>query len=655
MTESRTRSWQKTISALLLLAVGVSVPLVAILWDRVGGAQTTYFTGQSLDASGGAAGLQAFDLPAGVSNLSGLARDEKQYLMKLLFECLEKGPEKGPAGMSPPPGRCSEEASTPVLVTVYGPRGERVRVQGMQGTPAASVREAVSKLRDRKMFGPDRIPVDQLRARIDIPTAALPLSAGQKKLFEREGPVQPAGVVLAGEEETFFFLPADLADYGVTAPAGMLRQLRGQAAPPEEPRKAKDWPVSRIEAVSFANTAPGAHECMDTPRGMPIGAEVTQKSLLESCRGAAAFLARAQARNGSLAPVCRVHPGSLVGSNPAGRDAAIIYSLARYYGLSEEQRYREVCMRGLARLFRLVYKGKDDSAAAYIWEKDDGPDEVSLGTTALALCAFCEFRKADDHQSFDDLIGRLGDFLKLMQKEDGSFHMRYLPDEAEPGGKEVSTAQERLESAQAALGLTLAYRELRKPRFLLAARNALSALKNVCATAPDGKTGPRAGAAWFSFALREMFAALPAEHYAKNASRLAEAARQRQIGREDALWTGLEGAAAKPYPPRTGPTARDLALMVAAKQISRMGQPDNGKQSEPPGDDLAAARNTAGYLLQMQVTPRSGYFLPRGSAAFGGLLEETGGPVVNSATVHFALNGLTRLATLLNSKTGSKE
>ena len=280
--------------------------------------------------------------------------------------------------------------------------------------------------------------------------------------------------------------------------------------------------------------------------------------------------------------------------------------------------------------------------------------EVSLGTTALALCAFCEYRRAADRKSFDDLIGRLGDFLRRMQKEDGSFHLRYLPEKAEPGGKEVSTAQQRIESAQAALGLALAYRELRKPRFLLGARNALSALDELYQKESAKAAEPGAGVLWYTFALREMFPALLVERYAESASRMAIDARQRQIGPHDALWPGLEGASAGAYPPQAGPTASDLGLFVAATEITRMGQSgesDNSAEHE----NLEAARNAARFLLQMQVTPRSGYFLPRRSAAFGGLLEETGSPVINSATVHMALNGLTRLASLTNAGTDSKE
>ena len=650
MSEGQTLSWQKTVSALLILAFGVSVPLLTIMWDRVGAEDTTYFTGQNLRASGSTQKLQAFDVSAGVSELSGLPDDEKQYLMKLLFQCLDKGTDKGPASMSPPPGRCSMEAATPVFVTVYGPRGERFRVRGRQRTPAACVQEAASKLRDKKAFGPDGIPVRELRARIDIVTGALPLSSSQRKLFERTGPVQPAGVALAGPKESVFFLSADVVDNGIAAPAAMVRRLKDRAETREEPARASDWPVSRVEAVSFANTGPGAHQCMDTPRGLPIHGEVTRKQIVRACRGAADFLARTQARNGSFAPVCRVRPGSLVGSNPAGRDAAIVYSLARYYGFSGEKNLRQVCMRGLARLFRLAYKEKGESAAAYIREKTEGRTDVSLGTTALALCAFCEFRRAADEKSFDDLIERMGDFLRRMQKQNGSFAMRYLPEKGKPRNTKVSTAQRRIESAQAALGLTIVYRELRKPRFLLAARNALSDMEKVYDTR---NTGSPAGVVWYALALREMFSALPAGTYVKCVSRIGKQARDRQIGSQDSLWAGFTGAAAGPYPPETGPTARDLRLALTAEELTSVAESEEYTRQQGRRSYLGAAREYARFLMQMQITPRTGYFLPRRSPGFGGFLEESGGPVVNSASVRLALDALTHLATRLKTETKS--
>jgi len=640
--------WKVEIAGLFVFAAAVAVPLVLIGWGRMRRPRAPYFmepdAGRAAEAD--LATRRALDIPAQAACLAALEDHEKEYLMRLLFKSLE-GPQGGvPARTrTGAPERCLKEMRVPVFVTLYWPGGKRLRAMAREGNLAQSVLMAAKALREHPGFGEQGFDLAKgVRARIDIVTSARPLSQKQQMCFALDEYAGPVGLALQGEEEKELqvFLPADVADRGVSSRRQMLGFLRLQAGVSDGRRHAAGRSLSQIEAVSFVN-APGSTRCLDTPRGLVQVEDVTTSRLLRSCRLAAGYLLGAQRQDGSFASAYSAASGTFMGEGTLSLDAVVTYALARFSGFGADDKYRAACLKSLARIYKAVYTARAKPGATFVCGESKGERRAALGASALALCAFCEFRRAAQEEGFDGLIERLADFLLLMQKQDGSFELRYDPAQGTANSDGCAAPERRLEASQAALGLVLAYRELRMPRFLLGASKAIKRLTAGENRAPEGPRGSGPGAVFLLLAIREILPSLSVRGYGDFALKMAEAVSELQLCRSDAPAADLWGSSLAATVPTLLVTAREVEILAATWFIASQFQQERADLQSPGNRILQAARNGARYLLQMQLTPENSYFLPDPRSGSGAFRERPGNNLLSTDSVWHALNGLNDL------------
>jgi hypothetical protein len=158
------------------------------------------------------------------------------------------------------------------------------------------------------------------------------------------------------------------------------------------------------------------------------------------------------------------------------RHAGAIYSLLQYNEAHPSPELRGAILRASAYL-RARYlgpvKGHPDLLALFSKAEEEGVADrtAKLGGAGLGLIALCGSHKLDPSTvSLEDLQG-LGRFVLFMQREDGSFHSKYI---------EESGYDPEFESlyypGEAMLGLTKLYEVDKDPKWLAAALRAAERL-----------------------------------------------------------------------------------------------------------------------------------------------------------------------------------
>ena len=88
---------------------------------------------------------------------------------------------------------------------------------------------------------------------------------------------------------------------------------------------------------------------------------------------------------------------------------------------------------------------------------------TDLGSSALTLVGIMEYQRQTGYRQYQDLGRQLANFLLYMQKKDGEFCHRYDVEE----GHKLCKQKLLYYSGEAALGLALAYDQLRDERYKL--------------------------------------------------------------------------------------------------------------------------------------------------------------------------------------------
>ncbi len=172
------------------------------------------------------------------------------------------------------------------------------------------------------------------------------------------------------------------------------------------------------------------------------------------------------------------------------RHAGSIYAMAMYSDRSPD----EVTQRAIARAVRFLkdktiraLPGRPDLLA--VWSDPQiilrqRPLEAKLGGTGLGLVALLSMEKIKPGTTPVEYLRKMGNFLRYMQKEDGSFYSKYIPSE---GGR-----SDRWKSlyypGEAALGLLMLYERDPSPAWLNAAADTIAYLARIRA----GKTAVEA-------------------------------------------------------------------------------------------------------------------------------------------------------------------
>ena len=215
-------------------------------------------------------------------------------------------------------------------------------------------------------------------------------------------------------------------------------------------------------------------------RGAPPAAlesTLDRGELREAVRLSAGFLARSADAQGRFA--YRVHLDPEVTPAPKYnilRHAGAMYALGQICGLEPgHDDARDALLRaGDFLLDHVSPLPEEGSEILAVWSRpeinhDFDPVEAKLGGTGLGLVALLALHEQDPDAIGLPELRALGDFLVSMQKDDGSFYSKYIPDTGGPNDEWVSLYY----PGEAALGLLMLYEVDPDPAWLQTAANAM--------------------------------------------------------------------------------------------------------------------------------------------------------------------------------------
>ena len=208
-------------------------------------------------------------------------------------------------------------------------------------------------------------------------------------------------------------------------------------------------------------------------------ATIESHQLKDAIHLSAGFLMKQCRKNGKF--LYRINVNPAIQPKPKYnllRHAGAIYALAFY-----DQTYpQHLTQNTLKRATDFLKKsaiapvpGKNDLLA--IWSKPEitrsaKPLQAKLGGTGLGLVALLSVEKRIPGTTSIEYLRKMGNFLLYMQKKDGSFYSKYIP---EKGGKDDSWTS-LYYPGEAALGLLMLYEKDPSLTWLQAAANSIAYL-----------------------------------------------------------------------------------------------------------------------------------------------------------------------------------
>jgi hypothetical protein len=111
------------------------------------------------------------------------------------------------------------------------------------------------------------------------------------------------------------------------------------------------------------------------------------------------------------------------------RHAGTTYFLAELYRITRAPFLLEPIERAIGHMADLVVQGGcggvTEEGKKFACVSDRGSATSDLGSTALAVVALAEYKRATGSSRFESLMTEMAEFLLYMQREDGSFAHRY--------------------------------------------------------------------------------------------------------------------------------------------------------------------------------------------------------------------------------------
>ena len=207
-------------------------------------------------------------------------------------------------------------------------------------------------------------------------------------------------------------------------------------------------------------------------------AKFTAEEVRGSVKDAINYLVRTTSEDGKFSYIVNTDPEvPATDEYNVVRHAGTMYGLGMY--LERYQKDAETVRTTIRRQGTFLRKqiepveGQEDMLA--IWSDPsvtglEGPRRAELGSAALGLIGLsCVEREAPGSVPAEELTS-LANFVLFMQREDGGFHARYIPDE---GGK-IYVPQLLFYPGESALALVLLYEVDQNPRWLEAAAKAIA-------------------------------------------------------------------------------------------------------------------------------------------------------------------------------------
>ena len=306
------------------------------------------------------------------------------------------------------------------------------------------------------------------------------------------------------------------------------------------------------------------------------------------------------------------------------RHAGAILSLFDLYAATGDRRYLK-SSREAIRFLKTRFRAARSGRADYVLDFDG---KAKLGANGLALAALASQIRLDPGSGDRKSAMRLANMILDMQRNDGSFEMRYRPQSADDFGIESLYYP-----GEALLGLIRLFKLSGDQKLLTGANRGVAFLmesqRQMDALPPD---------AWLMQALSDLYIVSPQKEYAFHALALAEAMIAEQYddsARAD--YTGGYG----PGPPRATPAASRAEGLVSAYRLARsIGDPRASKIAN-------ALKASARFQLSQQFTSDNSSSLPNPARARGGFRESMTSPRIRIDFVQHNIASLLGIAEAL--------
>lgn len=150
------------------------------------------------------------------------------------------------------------------------------------------------------------------------------------------------------------------------------------------------------------------------------------------------------------------------------RHAGTVYALALLYGHTKEPRFKKGAEQAINWLASQIPATCGAPSRGCVVQQGS----ASLGAAALTMVGMLEYQRSTGDAQYEPIIRRLGEFILMLQKEDGDFFHTYVPtqDRIEEQDREMFYSEE------ASLALITGYKVLGEARYRDAAERALDFL-----------------------------------------------------------------------------------------------------------------------------------------------------------------------------------
>ncbi len=207
--------------------------------------------------------------------------------------------------------------------------------------------------------------------------------------------------------------------------------------------------------------------------------EIRAPELKNAIHSAALYLAKICDKNGKF--TYRINLNPKVNVNPKYnmlRHAGTLYAMATYVQKYPHTEVHAACNRAAHFLKEKSLAPVDKRADLLaVWSypeitRRNAPVQAKLGGTGLGLVALLSLEKISPGTTSRDVLRGMGRFILYMQKQDGSFYSKYIP---QKGGRDDSWTS-LYYPGEAALGLLMLYEYDPSPLWLEGAAKAISFL-----------------------------------------------------------------------------------------------------------------------------------------------------------------------------------
>jgi hypothetical protein len=364
-------------------------------------------------------------------------------LQQSLLECLRSQLEGG-AGTSSLDGAVRDWT----IVRLYN-RGSRVARLVVQSTSLAELCERAGQAMqmDPAIQGLPLLARKQIRIQVDHISGRGPLLQDPELLASLA--LHPAldGIGVSLGDKEYFLLPSETIDANLLSsnrPLSFVPDfvfgfdqekadilLRSQAGMNNADWSGAEREYFRFRSESYVESQLG--ESLPLTRGMIPAPEMSEESLREGAIEGGRYLVAHMAANGRYIYLANMATGRQTDPRRGGyslpRHAGTTYFLAELYRITKEPFLVEPIERAIGHLADLVVEGgcggTTKEGKPFVCVSDRGSATSDLGSTALAVVALAEYKRATGSSRFEGLMTEMAEFLLYMQRKDGSFAHRY--------------------------------------------------------------------------------------------------------------------------------------------------------------------------------------------------------------------------------------